>query len=444
MRRVTGSLLAALVLGAVLAAAITMGSAHAGARSAKKTTLTVWVGWSARELRVFKGVVADYQKKHPELNIKVVGSINDTKIQNAIRSGNAPDVVSSFTSADVGVYCGTGAWINLQPFLSKDHVSLSQFPKTSLYYTQFKGKRCALPLLADSYGLYYNKTLFAKAGIKSPPKTFSELAADAKKLTQRDASGKIKVIGYDPFWGFYSGNFADMTNYAPLFGAQYYDNKGKAALSKRFAWSKLLRWQKSLMDWYGYSKVVRFNASLGDEFSASNAFEIGKIAMMMDGEWRVAFIKAEHPTLNYGTAPMPVDDAHKNLYGAGSVNGTIIGLPKGGHNVDQAWELVRWLTTNDHALAKFSNGIRNVPSTHSSGHSKELKPDPRFATFVRIFNNPHSATAPITAAGPAWNTLVQRFTVKYQAGKVKNLHQGLATLDKQVDKVNAQAGGGVP
>ena len=443
MRRVTGSLPAALVLGAVLAAAITMGSAHAGARSAKKTTLTVWVGWSARELRVFKGVVADYAKQHRDLNIKVVGSINDTKITNAIRSGNAPDVVSSFTSGMVGVFCGKGAWIDLKPFLSKDHVNLNQCPKTSLYYTQFKGKRCALPLLADSYGLYYNKTLFKKAGIKRPPRTFSELTADAKKHTQRDGSGKIKVIGYDPFWGFYS-NFGDLTNVAPLFGAQYYDAKGKAALASRFAWSKLLRWQKSLIDWYGYSNVVRFQAGLGDEFSASNAFEIGKIAMLMDGEWRVAFIKAEHPTLNYGTAPMPVDDAHKELYGAGSVNGTIIGLPKGGHNVDQAWELVRWLTTNDHALAKFSNGIRNVPSTRSSGHSKELKPDPRFATFVRIFNNPHSATAPITAAGAAPGTLIGRFTVKWQAGKVKNLHKGLVTVGKQVDKVNAQAGGGVP
>jgi len=236
--------------------------------------------------------------------------------------------------------------------------------------------------------------------------------------------------------------FTDMTNYAPLFGAKYYNGKGKAALASSFAWSKLLRWQKSLIDWYGYSNVVRFQTSLGDEFSASNAFEIGKIAMIMDGEWRVAFIHAEHPTLNYGTAPMPVDDAHPNLYGAGAVNGTIIGIPKGGHNVDQAWELVRYLTTNDHALAKFSNGIRNVPSTRSSGHSKELKADPRFATFVRIFNNPNSATAPITAAGSAWNTLVGRFTVKWQAGKVKNLHQGLKTLDKQLDKVNAQAGGG--
>ena len=321
---------------------------------------------------------------------------------------------------------------------------MTQFPKTSLYYTQYKGKRCALPLLADSYGLYYNKTLFRKAGITHPPKNYTELSADAKKLTQRGNGGSIKIAGFDPYWGFYSGNFADMSNYAPLFAAHYLDGKGKAVLASRFAWSKLLRWQKKLIDFYGYDKVVRFQAGLGDEFSASNAFEIGKLAMMMDGEWRVAFIKAEHPTLNYGTAPMPVDDAHPELYGAGSVNGTIIGIPKGGRNVDQAWALVKYLTTNDHALAKFSNGIRNVPSTRSSAKSPELKADPRFATFVRIFNNPNSATTPITAAGNANLTLVGRFTVKWQAGKVKNLHDGLKKLDKQIDQQNAQAGGGVP
>jgi len=38
-----------------------------------------------------------------------------------------------------------------------------------------------------------------------------------------------------------------------------------------------------------------FQAGLGDEFSASNAFEAGKVAMNVDGEWRVAFIAAEHP-----------------------------------------------------------------------------------------------------------------------------------------------------
>src|SRR5438270_987532 len=225
MRRWTGILLATLVLGATAVGAAAQTSSKAGPQAAAKPAkITIWVGWSARELKEFKGVVAEYDAKHPDVQVKVVGSINDTKITNAIRSGNPPDVVSSFTSANVGIYCGTGAWIDLASFLKKDSIDLSQFPKTSLYYTQYKGKRCALPLLADSYGLYYNKALFAKAGIKSPPKTFTELTADAKKLTQR-SGGNIKVAGYDPFWGFYSGNFADMTNYAPLFGAKYLDSK---------------------------------------------------------------------------------------------------------------------------------------------------------------------------------------------------------------------------
>ena len=443
MKRVaTAVVLATLVATATGFALTAKGSASSSKTSATK--LTVWVGWSARELKQFKGVVAEYDQKHPEVDIKVVGSINDTKITNAIRSGNAPDVVSSFTSANVGVYCGTGAWIDLSPFLKKDNVDMTQFPKTTLYYTQYKNKRCALPLLADSYGLYYNKAMFAKAGLKGPPKTFTQLSQYAKKLTQTGAGGKIKVAGFDPYWGFYSGNFADMTNYAPLFGATYLDGKGKAVLASRFAWSKLLRWQKKLVDYYGYDKLTRFNAGLGDEFSASQAFETGKIAMIMDGEWRVAFIAAEHPELKYATAPMPVDEAHPELYGAGSVNGTIIGIPKGGKNVDAAWALVKYLTTDDHALARFSNGIRNVPSTRSSAKSKELKPDKNFATFVKIFNNPHSATSPITAAGNANLTLVGRFTVKWQAGKVKNLHDGLKALDKQIDAQNAQAGGGGP
>ncbi len=70
--------------------------------------------------------------------------------------------------------------------------------------------------------------------------------------------------------------------------------------------------------------------------------------MNFDGEWRVAFIQNEHPDLNYGTAPMPVDDAHPELYGSGYINGTIIGIPRGGKHEDQAWALVKYLTTNDH------------------------------------------------------------------------------------------------
>ena len=70
----------------------------------------------------------------------------------------------------------------------------------------------------------------------------------------------------------------------------------------------MLEWDKNLVDWYGYDKLTRFEAGAGEEFSASNAFETGKVAMMLDGEYRTAFIEDEHPELNYGTAPFPVAD----------------------------------------------------------------------------------------------------------------------------------------
>ncbi len=241
----------------------------------------------------------------------------------------------------------------------------SLFPPAPRYYTQYNGKRCALPLLADDYGLYYNKTMFKAAGITHPPRTMTELAADAKKLTVRGSNGSIKVAGLDPVIGFYE-NVPE--RWATSFGAKWIDAKGRALLGQDPAWAKMAEWQKGLVDWYGYNKLVRFQAGLGDEFSASQAFEAGKLAMNLDGEWRVAFIANEHPSLNYGTAPMPVDDAHPELYGSGYINGTIIGIPRGAHHLDQSWALVKYLTTNNHALAVLSNGLRNVPTTTSSLH----------------------------------------------------------------------------
>src|SRR5919204_1667134 len=193
---------AALVLIGALAAAAA--AAAGGAHRAGPTKLTIWVGWSAgHELTTFKQVAAEYDRAHPEIALKVVGGIDDNKIVAAIRSGTAPDVVSSFNSYNVGNYCGTGGWIDLTPLLKKDGIDPAIFPRAPRYYTQYGGKRCALPLLADDYGLYYNKAMFRQAGITRPPRTISELTADAKKLTVRGSNGSIKVAGLDPVIGFY-------------------------------------------------------------------------------------------------------------------------------------------------------------------------------------------------------------------------------------------------
>ena len=81
-------------------------------------------------------MVADYSKDHPNVKVEVTGGINDNKIVAAIRAGTAPDVVSSFNSYNVGVYCGSGGWIDLAPFMKKDGISTDQFPAIS--WTEFR------------------------------------------------------------------------------------------------------------------------------------------------------------------------------------------------------------------------------------------------------------------------------------------------------------------
>jgi multiple sugar transport system substrate-binding protein len=439
-RAATGLALVALVVAGIVAASV--GAARSPSRTAadKATRITIWVGWSAgHELKEFQKVVAEYDQKRPNVEVKVVGGINDDKIISALRTSSGPDVVSSFTSQNVGIFCSSGGWIDLAPYLKRDKIDPSIFPKAARYYTQYQGVRCALPLLADVNGFYYNKALFKKAGLTQAPRTLSELTAYAKKLTQRNPDGSLKVVGFDPTLGWYQNTAG---GWQPQIGGKYFDAAGKSAFSKDPAWGKFLRWQKSLIDWYGFDKLVRWQTGAGDEFASTHPFETGKLAMLMDGEWRVAFVANEHPELSYGTAPMPVLDGRNDLYGAGYINGTIIGIPKNGKHRDEAWDLVKYLTTNDHALATFSNGIRNVPSTRSSARSRELKPDTHFATFLKIFTHPKSDTIPITAAGANHLTTFQNFIAKWQSGKAKDLASGLRGVDKQIDALLKQAGQG--
>jgi multiple sugar transport system substrate-binding protein len=408
------------------------------AKSSKPTNITLWVGFEQRELGVIKQAVAAFHRAHPNINVKTVGAVSDDKIIAAIRGGNAPDVVQSFSADNTGAFCSSGGWIDLKPYMDKDKISAGDFPQPVQSYTQYKGTRCALPMLADTYGLYYNKKLFEKAGITAPPKTMSELTADAKKLTTHDAKGNLEIVGYDPAQGFYENAPA---HYAPLFGAEWVDANGKSSLSRSPGWTEFLNWQKALIDSYGYDKLLRWQAGAGEEFSPQNAFERGKLAMNMDGEFRTAFIKAEHPALEYGTAPMPVSDSHPELYGAGYVTGNIIGIPKSADHKDAAWQLVKYLTTNDHALALMSNGLRNVPTTTDSLKSSELAPDPQFKVFMDIFAHPKTATTPITAAGSANQELFQTYVVKNQAGKVPDLQATLQKADKQIDAQLAQSAG---
>ena len=88
-----------------------------------------------------------------------------------------------------------------------------------------------------------------------------------------------------------------------------------------------------------------------------------------------------------------------------------------------------------------SNGLRNVPTTESSAESPDLKPDPKFETFLKIFGDDHTTTTPVTAAGSAYQELFNNFVNKWQAGRGDDLKGGLADVDKQIDAQLANAEG---
>jgi multiple sugar transport system substrate-binding protein len=401
-------------------------------------TVTLWVGFTQRELRVFKDTVKGFESANPGVKVRVVGGINDDKIIAASRGGKAPDVAQSFTADNSGAFCGSGAWVDLKPYLQRDGIKDTIFPPAPRSYTQYKGTRCALPMLADAMGLYYNEDMLKKAGLDGPPKTISELTEYAKKLTVKNPDGSLKVVGFNPVMNWYSNTPA---NFGPMFGAKWVDDNGKSSLGTDPAWAKMLQWQKDLIDWYGYDKLVKFQTGLGDEFSASNAFEKGKVAMNVDGEWRTAFIADEAPKLNYGTAPVPVDDDNADLYGGGYTTGNIAGIPKRAEHPEHAWALLKYLATDDQAMVLLSNGLRNVPTTESSAKSPDLKPDPKFETFLKIYGSPNTTTTPVTAAGSANQELFNSFTNKWQAGRISDLETGLTNIDKQIDAQLANAEG---
>ena len=117
--------------------------------------------------------------------------------------------------------------------------------------------------------------------------------------------------------------------------------------------------------------------------------------MILDGEWRVAFLKDQAPDVDFGTAPFPVPDDQADRYGAGYVTGNIMGISKGSKNPEAAWALIKYLTLNTGAIVKLANGIKNVPTTHAALASPDLQVDDAFKTFLDMFENPASQTSPV-------------------------------------------------
>ncbi|GGM97812.1 sugar ABC transporter substrate-binding protein [Lentzea pudingi] len=400
----------------------------------EKLTLTVWSNYSDREYEEVTKALKTFNQKFPNIEIKHEGSQDDDKITAGIRSGNTPDVALSFTTDNIGQFCSSGAFQPLKSYIDRDKVDLNQLTPAVQQYTEYKGNRCAMPMLTDVYAMYYNKDKLTEAGITAPPKTLDELYDAAVKATKKAPNGDIEVAGYLPTMGFYANR---PTILAPTFGAEW-EKDGKSSLATSAGFTEMMTFQKKLVDFYGYDALERFRAGLGQEYSADHAFHQGKIAIMVDGEYRTAFLKAQAPQIKFGTAPFPTS---KNAeYGTAFTTGTIMGIPKGAKNPGAAWELIKHLTFDTDTIVGLSNAIKNVPSTKAAMESPKLEVDEQFKTFIDLAKSDKLKGNPVTPIGDAHIKAVTDFSVSYQSGKVPDLAAGLKEVDKNIDDLIAKSG----
>ena len=405
-----------------------------------EVTITFWHGWSApSEMQAIQENVDRFEDAHPNIHVKVVGNITDDKINQALRAGgpNAPDVVSSFTTDNVGQFCSSNVFVDLTPFLDESGIDPeATFPKPLLEYTQFEGDRCTLPLLSDAYGLYYNKDAFAEAGISAPPKTMSEFEADALALTKRKGD-TYSQLGFMPT---YHGYETTISHYAAQWSPTYFDADGKSAVATDPAFAATFTWQKHMVDVLGgYDRLEKYRTTFGDEWGPKHPFMTGQVAMQLDGEWRAGMLEDAGVDFEYGVAPLPVPDDQADTYGKGYLSGTIIGIASTSQKQNAAWEFVKYLTTDTDAVVSFANVIHNIPSTLAALQSPDLVTDEAVDTFIGIAEHPDSNTTPASINGGAYQLTLQDLGYGYESGKDSDLQAALDKAAEQIDTDIAQA-----
>ena len=331
------------------------------------TTISLWVGHRGRGARRHQGRRRRLRARQP----RAPGRRRRRRRRRADPGrdrARGPGRTSSARSSPTqfAAYWSDGLLLDLGPYLARDRIDPGQFlgPTHALHAADGRALVAADARRHLRAVLRPGAVRGGRADRRSP-RTIDELTELRQAADDaQPADGSLDVVGFMPLFGFYE-NF--VANFGHMFGARWADAGGRSSLALGSRRGRtMLRWQKELVDWYGHADLARFQAEVGEEFSTANAFQAGRLAMGIDGEWRVAFLAAQAPRSTTATAPVPVHETVPELLRVGLHQRRVIGIPVDADHKAESWKLVSYLATDDEALAKLSNGLRNVPSTTAS------------------------------------------------------------------------------
>lgn len=235
------------------------------------------------------------------------------------------------------------------------------------YSTQADGRMDTLPEFTDYFILYYNKEIFARAGLQ-PPQTYDEMYETAKRLTDA-RNGQYGFVGR----GLRNANVVLYASF--LLGTQQRDSVD--------ANMRLITDTPDAI-WAGemYKKIMRETAPPGvagfNWNESQTTFAQGRAAMWLDGVGFAAPL--EDPTRSrvagkVGYAVVPRGPAHHHcaLFGTGLGISTASSERKKG----AAWFYLQWAMSKQNQLRFLTSGA-GAPARESPYRNEEAIRSSRF------------------------------------------------------------------
>jgi multiple sugar transport system substrate-binding protein len=327
MKSLKFSLVGALALAAVSSLAI---SAHA-----EDVTITVWSLDS--DVQPATVLAKEFNEKNTGIKIEYRQIQFDDVVSEAMRAfstGQAPDIIA-VDNPEHALFASKGAFLDLT-----DKIAASSVIKKENYFpgplnsVTWDGKLFGVPKATNTIALYYNKDMFKAKGLdpNSPPKTWDELVADARKLN--DPAANVYGLAFSAK-GNEEGTFQFLP-WAQMGGGSYDNINTEGAVKGLETW-------KTIMD----EKLASPDTLTRGQWDSTGTFNSGNAAMAISGPWELNRM-LEEAKFDWGVALLPVpSEGAERSSAMGDFNWAIFSTSK---HPDEAFKVIEYFASQDNRL----------------------------------------------------------------------------------------------
>lgn len=322
---------------------------------AKPVTITWWhISTKDPALSDWQKMADDYMAAHPNVTIEITVLENEafkTKLTTVMQSGDPPDIFQSWGGGTFYQQVQAGLLKDITADLDANGGEWRDtFAPGALGVYSYQGKNYGVPWDMGDVGFWYNKDLFAQAGIDTPPATWTEFLDDVKTLK---AAGITPIsIGEGDKWpGMHVWNYLATR----ICGQKGFDAVMDGTGS--FTDPCFVEAGKKLQELIALEPFQEgFLGATHDEMQAT--FGNGKAAMELSGQWAPS-VEAANSADQKGVANLGLF-AFPSVEGGAGDPSDVVGGGNGfaiGKNASpEAVDFVKYLTNVDNQTIIASHG----------------------------------------------------------------------------------------